>query len=78
MGRQFELTHGGRALSVRVEPIDNAWELWLCENGRELVRAGVISIDDATLARRNGAADPVADMVAVILRRLESGEIRLP
>jgi hypothetical protein len=78
MGRQFELTHQGRALAVRVRPIDDAWELWLYENGRELALADVLSIDDATLARRNGSADPVADAVGRIRRRLSSGEIHLP
>ncbi|MBS0220000.1 MAG: hypothetical protein JSR91_04580 [Proteobacteria bacterium] len=78
MGRQFEMTHRGRSLAVRVRPIDDAWELWLYENGRELALADVLSIDDATVARRNGSADPVADAVSRIRVRLDSGEIRLP
>ena len=78
MARQFELKLRGRALAVRVRPIDNAWELWVCENGRELVLGDVVSIDDVTLQRRRGAADPVADVVQSIRRRLESGELFLP
>jgi hypothetical protein len=78
MARQFELKLHGRALAVRVRPVDNAWELWVYENGRELVLGDVVSIDDVTLQRRGGAADPVADVVQTIRRRLESGELPLP
>lgn len=78
MSRTFELTYRGRVLSVRVQPIDNAWELWICENERRLVRADVVSIDEATLARRDGASDPVADAVGHIRQRLASGEIDVP
>ncbi len=77
MARQFELTHCDRKFVVQVRPIDDAWELWLCEYGRPLLMAAVVSIDEATLARRNGAADPVADVVRSIRRRLETGELRL-
>jgi hypothetical protein len=52
--------------------------LWVCENGRELVLGDVVSIDDVTLQRRGGTADPVADVVQSIRRRLESGELLLP
>jgi hypothetical protein len=78
MARQFELTHQGRALAVRIRTIDDAWELWLYENGRELALADVLSVDDATLARRNGSTDPVADAVSRIRTRLDAGELRLP
>ena len=77
MARQFELAHCGRQFVVQVRPIDDAWELWLCEYGRPLVMAAVVYIDDATVARRHGCADPVAEVVGTIRRRLESGELRL-
>jgi hypothetical protein len=78
MARQFEVKLRGRALAVCVRPIDNAWELWVYENGRELILGDVVSIDDVTLQRRDGAEDPVADVVQSIRRRLESGELMLP
>jgi len=77
MARQFELTHCGRRFVVQVRPIDDAWELWLCEFGRPLVMAAVVSIDDATLARRYGEPDPVVEVVGAIRQRLESGELQL-
>jgi hypothetical protein len=78
MNRQFTLTYGDRVLAIRIRPVDEAWEFWLLENGRELGIQAVLSIDDATKARLNGAVDPVADVVASIRRRLETGEIVLP
>jgi hypothetical protein len=78
MSRQFELPHRGRALAVRVRPIDEAWEFWLFENGVELVLGAVLSIDDAAKAWRDGIADPIADVIADIRGRLEAGEIALP
>ena len=78
MNRQFTLTYGDRVLAICIRPVDEAWEFWLVENGRELGLQAVLSIDDATKARLAGAADPVADVVASIRRRLETGEIVLP
>lgn len=46
MSRTFEITDRGRVLLVRVYPIHNAWEPWICENERRLVRADVVSIDE--------------------------------
>ena len=76
-GRRFELTHRGRALSLQVCPVDNAWELWIYENEHRLVRADVVSIDEAASAWSNGASDPVADAADRIRHRLASGEIDL-
>jgi hypothetical protein len=78
VGRTFDLTHRGRALSVRVYPVDNAWELWICEKEHRIVRADVLSIDDAVLARRDGVADPVAEAVGRIRQLLTCGEIVVP
>jgi hypothetical protein len=78
MPRKFDLTHEGRVLEVRIRPIDEAWELWLFEKSRQLALAGVVSIDDVILARRNGTNDPIADAVEAIRQRLSSGSITLP
>lgn len=74
MSRQFTLQHKGRALDVHVEPIDEAWELWLCESGRRLTLGGIVPIDDAVVAWRDGQ-DPVLLMVERIRARIASGEL---
>ena len=59
-----------------VEPVDEAWELWLCERGRRLTLGGTVPIDDAIAAWREGK-DPVLLMVEGIRRRVASGELDL-
>ena len=74
--RHFSLQHNGRALEVLVEPVDEAWELWLCECGRRLTLGGTVPIDDAVAAWRQGK-DPVLLMVEGIRRRVANGELDL-
>jgi hypothetical protein len=74
--RQFSLQHKGRALQVLVEPVDEAWELWLYESGRRLTLGGTVPIDDAIAAWREGK-DPVLLMVEGIRRRVANGEFDL-
>ncbi len=76
MSRQFSLQHKGRAIDVRVEPVDEAWELWLCESGRRITLGGTLPIDDAIAAWHQGE-DPVLLMVEHIRARVASGEIDL-
>jgi len=76
-GRTFEIAHPGRTLSVRVRPVDDAWELWLYENDQPLFRVDVVSVDDAASAWIKGSADPVADAVVRVRHRLAAGEIDL-
>ena len=42
MSRQFSLHHRGRAIEVLVEPVDEAWELWLCERGKRITLGGTV------------------------------------
>jgi hypothetical protein len=74
--RHFSLRHNGRAIDVLVEPVDEAWELWLCESGRRLTLGGTVPIDDAITAWREGK-DPVLMMVEHIRSRIASGELDL-
>jgi hypothetical protein len=74
--RRFSLRHNGRAIDVLVEPVDEAWELWLCESGRRLTLGGTVPIDDAISAWREGK-DPVLIMVEHIRSRIASGELDL-
>jgi hypothetical protein len=76
VSRRFSLHHQGRAIDVLVEPVDEAWELWLCEHGRRLTLAGTVPIDDAVAAWREGK-DPVLLMVEHIRARVASGELDL-
>ena len=76
VSRQFSLQHRGRAIDVLVEPVDEAWELWLCESGRRLTLGGTVPIDDAIAAWREGK-DPVLLMVERIRVRVASGELDL-
>jgi hypothetical protein len=74
--RHFSLQHNGRAIDVLVESVDEAWELWLCERGRRLTLGGIVPIDDAIAAWRDGK-DPVLLMVEGIRRRVATGELDL-
>lgn len=74
MSRQFNLEYRGRAIEVLVEPVDEAWELWLCERGRRITLGGTVPIDDAIAAWRQGQ-DPVLLMVERIRTRVASGEL---
>lgn len=76
VSRHFSLEHRGRAIDVLVEPVDEAWELWLCEHGRRLTLGGTVPIDEAIAAWREGK-DPVLLMVERIRARVASGELDL-
>jgi hypothetical protein len=76
VSRHFSLRHNGRAIEVQVEPVDEAWELWLCERGRRLTLGGTVPIDEAVAAWREGK-DPVLLMVEHIRSRVASGELDL-
>lgn len=74
MPRHFNLHHRGRAFEVLVEPVDEAWELWLYERGQRLTLGGTVPIDDAIAAWRQGQ-DSVLLMVERIRARMASGEL---
>ena len=57
-----------------VEPVDEAWELWLCERGKRLTLGGTVPIDDAIAAWREGK-DPVLLMVEHIRVRVANDEL---
>jgi len=77
MGRRFDLSHRDRRLQVCVEPVDEAWELWLCEGGRRLALGATVPIDKAAEAWRQGL-DPIAQTVEKIRADIESGALLLP
>lgn len=77
MGRRFDLSHRGRRLEVCVEPIDEAWELWLCEDGRRLALGATVAIDRAAEAWREGL-DAITQSVERIRAGVESGALVVP
>ena len=77
MGRRFTVPHRSRRLELRVEPIDEAWELWLWEDGERLVLVVTVPIDRATEAWRQGL-DPITQWVERIRTDVENGAVVLP
>jgi hypothetical protein len=75
MHRKYCLTHDGRNLEIRVRSTEEAWELWLFENGHRLALVDVLTIEEAIAARRNGTTDPMAEVVRSIAHRLAAGDI---
>ena len=74
MSRRFNFSHKGRSIDVFVEPVDEAWELWLCERGERLILGGTVAIDEAIVAWRAGN-DAILLMVERIRARMEKGEL---
>ena len=77
MGRQFDVVHGDRPLRICVLPIDEAWELWLCERRRQLARVATVSVDKALEGWCRGS-DVILLTVETICAGLEQGEIVVP
>ncbi len=77
MGRRFNLLQGSRYLQVCVVPVDEAWELWLCENDRRLMLGATVAIDMATEGWRQGR-DVIAQTVDRIRGDVARGVIVVP
>ena|SRR5258708_3479666 len=77
MSRKFDLPHPQRSLRICVSPIDEAWEFWLCQRGRRLSLAAVVSVDAAIEAWGQGK-DPILLMAERIKAAVGRGEIALP
>ncbi len=78
MGRRFEVAYRDRVLTVCVNPIDEAWEFWLCEKGRRLMLAALAPIDDVLRRWRQSEEDPFVTVFESIRERLMSGELVPP
>jgi len=77
MGRQFDVVHVGRSLKICVLPVDEAWELWLCEHRRRLAHVATVSVDKALDGWRKGS-DAILLTVETIRAGLTKGEIIVP
>ncbi len=69
--------HRDRALKICVLPVDEAWELWLCERRHRLALVATISVDKALDAWRKGG-DIILLTVETIRSGLAQGEIVAP
>jgi hypothetical protein len=78
MGRRFDVVYNDRAIEVCVNPVDEAWEFWLCERGKRLALGLHIPIDDVLLAWRRGDEDPFQSLFERIQERLLAGELFVP
>jgi hypothetical protein len=78
MGRRFEVAYKDRLLTVCVNPIDEAWEFWLCEKGHRLALGALAPIDDVLRAWRQSEEDPFTTVFESIRERLMSGELVPP
>jgi hypothetical protein len=77
MGRRFAATHGGRMLNICVRPVDEAWELWVCEGGKRLLLGATVPIDSAIEQWRTGL-DPIARSAENIRRGIEQEALAVP
>jgi len=77
MGRRFQVMQGERALTICVLPIDEAWELWLCERRRRLARIATVSVDKALDGWREGY-DVILSTAEAFCGALTKGEILVP
>lgn len=76
MGRQFSFKHNQSLLRICVRPIDEAWNLWICEAGCRLALGATVSIDEAMDARRSGE-DAIVAATEKIRRQIEAGGLAI-
>jgi hypothetical protein len=77
MVRKLNIDFERRRLTLCVVPVDEAWDLWICERQQRLLRGGNLAIDYAIAARRQGT-DPVVHARDIIVGQLQRGDIVLP
>jgi hypothetical protein len=77
MSRQFPISVAERRLKLCVHAADESWELWLCENGRRLMLAGTVAMDEAIQSWRLGA-DAVAALRQKVIAQVQRGETDVP
>jgi hypothetical protein len=54
MGRAFSFEYEGRTLTIRPIAVDEGWELWVMDGEKRLTCGGLISVDEAVSAGRQG------------------------
>jgi hypothetical protein len=77
MGRTFAVDHQGRRLAIRVLPVDEGWDFWVCEGDARLVLGGSLTIDEVVEGYRR-AEDRVQDLADSIHRSIATGALTVP
>jgi hypothetical protein len=77
MARTFAVDHQGRRLAIRVLPVDEGWEFWVCEGDARLVLGGSLSIDEVVEGYRH-AEDRVQNLVDFIHQSISVGALVVP
>ena len=74
--RAFPFRHKGRVLRVVVVSVQEAWQLWVCEEERRLAYGGRVSVDDAIAGWRLGD-DRVLELAEEVKSNVLTGKLVL-
>ena len=74
--RAFPFRHKGRLLRVVVVAVQEAWQLWVCEEERRLAYGGRVSVDDAIAGWRIGE-DRVLELAEEVKSNVLTGKLAL-
>jgi hypothetical protein len=74
--RAFPFRYQGRLLRVVVVAVQEAWQLWVCEEERRLAYGGRVSVDDAISGWRIGD-DRVLELAEEVKSNVLTGKLVL-
>jgi hypothetical protein len=74
--RAFPFRYQGRLLRVVVVAVQEAWQLWVCEEERRLAYGGRVAVDDAIAGWRMGA-DRVLELAEEVKSNVLTGKLAL-
>jgi hypothetical protein len=74
--RAFPFRYQGRLLRVVVVAVQEAWQLWVCEEDRRVAYGGRVSVDDAIAGWRVGD-DRVLELAEEVKSNVLTGKLAL-
>ena len=74
--RVFPFRYQGRLLRVVVVAVQEAWQLWVCEEDRRVAYGGRVSVDDAIAGWRQGD-DRVLELSEEVKSNVLTGKLAL-
>ena len=74
--RAFPFRYQGRVLRVVVVAVQEAWQLWVCEEERRLAYGGRVSVEDAIAGWRVGD-DRVLELAEEVKSNVLTGKLAL-
>ncbi len=74
--RVFPFRYQGRLLRVVVVAVQEAWQLWVCEEDRRLAYGGRVTVDDAIAGWRQGD-DRVLELSEEVKSNVLTGKLAL-